>query len=69
MTPEPGRARVLRIAILLTALFDLLALVVLVRTAPIAFTVYMFVGQVLLAVALLLLLGAVIADLKAKQLF
>ena len=69
MTPEAGRARTLRIAIVLTALFDLLALVVLVRTAPIAFTVYMFVGQALLGLALLLLLGAVVADLKAKKLF
>jgi hypothetical protein len=69
MSPEAGRARTLRIAIVLAALFNVLALVVLVRTAPIAFTVYMFVGQALLAVAFLLLLGAVIADLKAKQLF
>ena len=29
----------------------------------------MFVGQALVAVALLLLLGAVVADLKAKKLF
>ena len=69
MSLEPGRARTLRIAIVLAALFNLLALVVLVRTAPIAFTVYMFAGQALLAVALLLLLGAIVADLKAKNLF
>ena len=69
MSPESGRARTLRIAIVLAALFNLLALVVLVRTAPIAFTVYMFVGQALLAGALLLLLGAVLADLKARNLF
>jgi hypothetical protein len=68
MSLEPGPTRTLRIAIVLAALFNVLALVVLVRTAPIAFTVYMFVGQALLAVALLLLLGAVVADLKAKKL-
>ncbi|MET0849741.1 MAG: hypothetical protein ABW020_01320 [Candidatus Rokuibacteriota bacterium] len=69
MSPEAGRARTLRVAIVLAALFNVLALVVLVRATPIAFTVYMFVGQALVAGAFLLLLGAVVADLKAKQIF
>ncbi len=69
MSPEPGRARALRIAIVLAALASVLALVVLVQNGPIAFTVYMFVGQAMVAAALLLLLGAVVADLKAKKLF
>ena len=68
MTTQPARVRVLRLAVLLTALFVVMALVVLVRDTPIAFTVFMFVGQPLFLVALALLLGAVLADLRAKQL-
>jgi heme A synthase len=68
MTTQPTRVRVLRLAVLLTALFVVMALVVLVRDTPIAFTVFMFVGQPLFLVALTLLLGAVLADLRAKQL-
>ena len=68
MTTQPTRVRVLRLAVLLTALFVLMALVVLVRDTPIAFSVFMFVGQPLFLVALALLLGAVLADLRAKQL-
>jgi hypothetical protein len=45
-----------------------MALVVLARDTPIAFAVFMFVGQPLCLVALALLLGAVLADLRAKQL-
>ena len=61
-------ARALRIAIVLAALFNLLALLVMVHTTPIVFTLFMFVGQPLFALALLLLVGAVLADLKAKEL-
>jgi hypothetical protein len=68
MTTQPARVRVLRLAVLLTALFVVMALVVLVRDTPIAFSVFMFVGQPLFLVALALLLGAVLADLRAKQL-
>jgi hypothetical protein len=68
MTNQPTRVRALRLAVLLTALFIVMALVVLVRDTPIAFTVFMFVGQPLFLVALALLLGAVLADLRAKQL-
>jgi hypothetical protein len=60
--------RVLRVAIVLAALFDLLALLVMVHTTPIVFTLFMFVGQPLFVLALLLLVGAVLADLKAKEL-
>jgi hypothetical protein len=59
--------RLLRIAIVLAAIFNLLALIVMVRTTPIAFTLFMFVGQPLFAIAFLLLLGAVLADLRARQ--
>jgi hypothetical protein len=68
MTTQPTRVRVLQLAVLLTALFVVMALVVLVRDTPIAFSVFMFVGQPLFLVALALLLGAVLADLRAKQL-
>jgi hypothetical protein len=57
----------LRIAIVLAAIFNVLALIVMVRTTPIAFTVFMFVGQPLFVIAFVLLLGAVLADLKARQ--
>ena len=59
--------RLLRVAIVLAAIFNLLALIVMVRTTPIAFTLFMFVGQPLFAIAFLLLLGAVLADLRARQ--
>ena len=57
----------LRLAILLTAAFNVLAVVVLVRDSPIAFTVFMFAGLLAFAVALILLVGAVLADLSAKK--
>jgi hypothetical protein len=65
---QPGLAlRLLRIAIVLAAIFNVLALIVMVRTTPIAFTVFMFVGQPLFVIAFVLLLGAVLADLRARQ--
>ena len=57
-----------QIAIVLTLLFNLLALLVMVHTTPILFTMFMFVGQPLFALALALLIGAVVADLREKQL-
>lgn len=68
MTEWPKRVSVLRIAVLLVALFDVFALVVLVRFTPIVFTLFMFFGELLFAVALLLLVGAILADLRAKAL-
>jgi hypothetical protein len=68
MTGEPARVRGLRIALVLTAVFDVLALLLFLRATPTVFTVFMFVGQPLFAVAMVLLLGAVLADLRAKQL-
>jgi hypothetical protein len=59
--------RVLRIAIILAALFNLLALLVIVHTTPIIFTLFMFLGQPLFLLAFVLLIGAVLADLKARQ--
>ncbi len=68
MTESPKRVSVLRIAVLLVALFDVFALVVLLRFTPIVFTLFMFVGELLFAVALLLLVGAILVDLRAKDL-
>jgi hypothetical protein len=68
MNERPGRVRVLQLAIALTAVFDLLSLLVLWHSTPIVFTVFMFVGQPLFGVALILLVGAVLADLRAKHL-
>ena len=60
--------RVLRIAIVLAALFNLLALLVMVHTTPIIFTIFMFLGQPLFLLAFILLVGAVLVDLRARQL-
>jgi hypothetical protein len=57
-----------QIAIVLTVLFNLLALLVMIHTTPILFTLFMFVGQPLFILALALLVGAVVADLREKQL-
>jgi hypothetical protein len=68
MTPQPTRIRLLRIAIILAALFTLMALAMLIRDTPIGFTVFMFLGQPLFVIALVLLVGAVLADLRTRQL-
>lgn len=60
-------ARILRIAMLLVVVFNLMALVVLIRENPIAFTLFMFVGQPLFAIAVILLIGAVLAELRSRQ--
>lgn len=65
---KPTRARLARLALLLTAIFDVLALLVLVSGSPIVFTVFMFFGQTLFGVALVMLLGAILVDLRAKGL-
>jgi len=69
MSEQPARVRVLKAAILLAVLFNLFALLVLLRHTPIVFTVFMFVGQPLFVGALVLLLGAVLAELKSRELF
>ena len=61
--------RALRIAIVLAVLFNLFALVVFVHHTPTVFTLFMFLGEPLFVVAVVLLLGAVLADLKAKGVF
>jgi hypothetical protein len=68
MIPREIPIRILRIAIILAAFFNLLALMVMVHTTPIIFTLFMFIGQPLFVLAFVLLVGAVLADLKARQL-
>ena len=68
MTPQPTRIRLLRAAIVLTAVFTLLALAMLIRNTPIGFALFMFLGQPLFVVALVLLVGAIVADLRTRQL-
>jgi hypothetical protein len=68
MSPQPTRVRALKIAIILTALFNLLGLAVLLRGTPRVFTVFMFVGETLFAVAVIVLIAAIVADLRAKEL-
>jgi hypothetical protein len=65
----PPRVRALKIAIVLTAVFNLLGLLVLLRGTPRVFTLFMFVGETLFVVAVILLIAAVLADLRAKELF
>jgi hypothetical protein len=60
--------RVLRIAVILMALFNVSSLLVMLHTTPIVFTLFMFVGQPLFVLAFLLLVGAIVYDLKAKDL-
>jgi hypothetical protein len=68
MSPQPPRVRALKVAIVLTALFNLLGLLVLLRGTPRVFTLFMFVGEAMFAVAVIVLVVAVIADLRAKEL-
>ena len=67
MTAASWSPRLLRIAMLLVLVFNLMALVVLIRENPIAFTLFMFVGQPLFAVAVILLIGALLAELRSRQ--
>ena len=68
MTAHPTPPRILRIAIALVIVFDLLALLVMIHTTPLIFTVFMFGAQPLFIAALVLLIGAILADLRAKNL-
>jgi hypothetical protein len=58
----------LRTAIVLALVFNVLALIVLVRAKPIAFALFMFLAQPLFAGALVLLAIAVLTELKTKRL-
>ena len=68
MRINPTSPRSLRIAIVLAVVFDVFAILVMVDTSPIMFTLFMFVGQPLFAVALVLLLAAQLVDLRTRGL-
>lgn len=67
MTPSPRPLRLLRIAIILGLVFNLMALLVLVRSTPIIFTAFMFLAQPLFAACLVLLVVAVLAELRTRR--
>ena len=67
MSPSTPRQRLLRLCILLMAVFNLFALVVLLNFSPVLFTAFMFFAQPLFAVAFVLLLYGVLTELRAKQ--
>lgn len=69
--PTPGgertiRARLLRVALALALLANLLSLLLFLRNTPIVFTVFMFVAQPLFLLAGLLLVAAILAELRAR---
>jgi hypothetical protein len=66
MTGGRNPSRVLKIAIALAVLFNLLALLVMVHATPIIFTFFMFIGQPLFVIAFLLMIGAVLAVVRTK---
>ena len=68
MSPQLTRVRALKLAIILTALFNLLGLAVLLRGTPRVFTVFMFAGETLFVIAVILLIAGILADLRAKEL-
>jgi len=68
VTGPTRRLQLLRVAVVLALVFNLLALVVLIRATPIAFTLFMFLAQPLMVVALILLVVAVMAELRTRQL-
>ena len=62
-----GRISVLRLAILLTALALVLAISLLIKETAYVFSVFMFVGPVLLLAAVLLLGYVIFKELRHKQ--
>lgn len=67
MTEPRLGLQLLKVAIVLALVFNLLALVVLIRATPIAFTLFMFLAQPLMVVSVILLVVAVVAELRARQ--
>ena len=63
----PPRVKLLRVAIVLALVFNVMAAIVLVRATPTAFTLFMFLAQPLFAAALVLLVGVVLTELRGKR--
>ncbi len=68
MSDTPRRLGLLRTAIVLALVFDVMAAIVLVRATPVAFTLFMFFAQPLFAGALVLLAVVVLSELSGKRL-
>jgi hypothetical protein len=68
MRPTAGRVTWLRVAIVLAVVANLLALAVLVRGTPHIVTVYMFLGPPLFLLGFVILVGAILADLRSRDL-
>ena len=67
MSPVSRPLGLVRIVLAMMLLFDLMALVVLLRVTPIAFTVFMFLAQPLFLAALVLFAVAVVGELRARS--
>jgi len=61
-----ARTRILRLALLATTLGIVLSLSLLLKETPYTLVVFMFLGQPLLVLALLLLAVEVVRDLRAR---
>jgi hypothetical protein len=66
MSPRSWSLGLVRTALALMLLFNLMALAVLVRVTPIGFTVFMFLAQPLFLAALVLFAVAVVGELRAR---
>ena len=64
--PDRGR-RALTLALVLTAISILLAIVLLIKETAYTFVVFMFLGPVFLLVAVLLLGWVIFQELRAKR--
>ncbi len=67
MSPASWPLGLVRIALFLMLVFDVMALAVLLRVTPIGFTVFMFVAQPIFLTALILLAVAVVSEVRARQ--
>jgi hypothetical protein len=67
MSPRSWSLGLVRTALALMLLFNLMALAVLVRVTPIGFTVFMFLAQPLFLAALVLFAVAVVGELRARS--
>lgn len=67
MNDSARRVGLLRAAIVLAVVFDVLAAIVLVRAKPVAFTLFMFVAQPMFLAALILLAVVVLTELRGTR--
>jgi hypothetical protein len=67
LTADKKMLRWIRLAIILTAVALVLALMLLYKETPYVFTAFMFLGPLLLAMAFLLLGWVILQELKAGK--